>query len=117
MSVVFGFMALTVVVLLGFNYTWSRGLAGQPFPVQVWEKTLRLARWSRVRPTPQETPRDIVTRLRRELPDVKDLDFMGDAYVRARYGQKQLSEEEHDRLAGVFKQARNTLLARLLRWK
>jgi hypothetical protein len=37
--------------------------------------------------------------------------------VRARYGRKDLTEEEHERLSGIFKQARNTLLARLLRWK
>jgi len=116
-SIIIGLMALTLAVFIAFNYTWSRGLAGQPFAVQVWEKTLRLARWSRVRPTPQETPRDIVARLRKELPDVKDLDYMGDAYVRARYGRKELTDEEHDRLAGIFKQARNTLLARLMRWK
>jgi transglutaminase-like putative cysteine protease len=116
-TIVLALMALTMAVFLVFNYTWSRGLTGQPYPVQVWEKTLRLARWSRVRPTPQETPKDIVARLRKELPDVKDLDYMGDAYVRARYGRKDLTEAEHDRLSGIFKQARNTLLARLLRWK
>jgi transglutaminase-like putative cysteine protease len=116
-TVVLGLMALTLAVFISFNYAWSRGLSGQPFAVQVWEKTLRLARWSRVRPTPQETPRDIIARLHKELPDVKDLDYMGDAYVRARYGRKELTDEEHDRLSGIFKQARNTLLARLLRWK
>jgi transglutaminase-like putative cysteine protease len=117
LTVILCFMALTLVAFLGFNYAWQRGLAGQPFPVQVWEKTLRLARWSRVRPTPQETPRDIVARLRKEMPDVNDLDYMGDAYVRARYGRKELTQDEHERLSGVWKQARNTLLARLLRWK
>ena len=35
MTVIVAFMALTLLVFVVFNYTWTRGLAGQPFPVQV----------------------------------------------------------------------------------
>jgi transglutaminase-like putative cysteine protease len=116
-TVILGLMALTGLVVLSFNWTLQRGLGNSPYAVQVWEKTLRLARWSKIRPLPQETPREVMLRLRRQLPDVEDLDYMTESYVRARYGQKELQPAEKERLNKVWGQARKTLLARFLRWK
>jgi transglutaminase-like putative cysteine protease len=113
-------LAVLAVTLAGaalFQWSWQHGLRGLPYPVQVWEKTLRLARWAKLRPLPQETPREIVKRLRKELPEVEDLDYLGESYIRSRYGKKELTEAERERLDGVWKQSRNTLLARLLRWR
>jgi hypothetical protein len=117
MSILLGLLAITVVVAGVFQYSWQHGLGGMPYPVQVWEKTLRLARWVKLRPLPHETPREIVRRLKRELPEVKDLDYLGESYIRSRYGQKPLTDNERERLEGVWKQSRNTLLQRLLRWR
>jgi transglutaminase-like putative cysteine protease len=116
-SAILGVVAVLVLGAGVFQLSWQRGLGGYPYPVQIWEKTLRLARWSRIRPRPQETPREVIDRLRESLPEVEDLDYLGESYIRARYGHKELTEEERDRLKGVWNQARNTLLARLLRWK
>jgi transglutaminase-like putative cysteine protease len=99
-----------------FQYSWQRGLGGLDYPVQVWEKTMRLARWAKIRPLPQETPRDIVARLRRELPEVNDIDYLGESFLRSRYGAKALAPAEKERLATVWKDVRTTLLRRLLRW-
>jgi hypothetical protein len=117
LSVVLGIIALTLAGGGLFHYSWQRGLRGLDYPVQVWEKTLRLAKWSRVRPLPQETPREVMARLRRELPEVDDIDYLGDSFIRSRYGKKALTPDEKDRLSAVWSKARNTLLARLLRWK
>jgi transglutaminase-like putative cysteine protease len=117
MSVVLLVLGLTLVGGGLFQYSWQHGLRGLDYPVQVWEKTLRLARWSHVRPLPQETPREVVARLRRELPEVEDLDYLGESFIRSRYGQKQLNPEEKERLTEVWHKARNNLLQRLLRWK
>jgi hypothetical protein len=87
------------------------------YRVQTWEKTLRLARWAKVRPQPQETPRDIVARLRRELPDVQDLDYLGESFIRSRYGHKDLAPAEKERLTALWRDIRKTLLQRFLRWK
>jgi len=110
-------LGLTLVGGGLFQYSWQHGLRGLDYPVQVWEKTLRLARWSHVRPLPQETPKEVVARLRRELPEVEDLDYLEESFVRSRYGKKQLNPEEKERLTEVWHKARNNLLQRLLRWK
>jgi transglutaminase-like putative cysteine protease len=99
------------------HFGLQRGLAGVPYPVQIWEKTLRLGRWSRIRPIPQETPRDVMARLKQELPEVQDLDYLGESFIRARYGQKELSPDERQRLTQVWNQVRNTLFARIARWR
>ena len=79
---------------LGPYLCQGHGLRGLDYPVQVWEKTLRLAKWSKVRPLPQETPREVVERLRRELPEVEDLDYLGETFIRSRYGHKPLTPDE-----------------------
>ena len=117
LTVLIAIVGLTALGAGLFQYSWQRGLGGLDYPVQVWEKTMRLARWARIRPAPQDTPRDITSRLHRELPEVQDLDYMSEAFLRSRYGQKQLEPAEKDRLAAVWKNVRNTLLQRLLRWK
>lgn len=117
LTVVLGVLGITLVGGGIFQYSWQRGLGGLDYPVQIWEKTLRLARWSHVRPLPNETPREVVARLRRELPEVNDLDYLGESFIRSRYGQKKLNPEEKARLTAVWNKARNNLLQRLLRWK
>ncbi len=117
LTIVVGVVAISALGAGIFQYSWQHGLRGMAYPVQVWEKTLRLARWAKVRPLPQETPREIVARLRQQLPEVDDLEYLGESYIRSRYGRKELTESERERLAGVWKQSRNTLLSRLLRWR
>ena len=114
---IIGLLAFTVAVGGTFQFVLQRGLGGLDYPIRVWEQTLRLARWAKVRPLPQETPRDIVARLRQELPDVQDLDYLGDSFIRSRYGRKELAPEERQRLTVVWRDVRRTLLQRLLRWK
>jgi transglutaminase-like putative cysteine protease len=117
LGIVLAVLAVTATAGGIFHYSWQHGLGGLPYSVQIWEKTLRLARWAKIKPTPQETPRELLARLRRELPDVEDLDYLGDSFIRARYGQKELVEAEQQRLMLVLNQVRNTLLQLLLRWK
>lgn len=117
MIIVLGVLALTLAGAGILRYSWTRGLAGMPYPVQVWEKTLRLARWASFKPLPQETPREVVARLRRELPEVEDLEYLSETYVRSRYGSKVLSESEQERLESVWRRVRNNLMQRLLRWR
>jgi transglutaminase-like putative cysteine protease len=116
-SVVLGLLLLTALAFGAFHYSWTHGLTGLPFAVQTWEKTLRLARWSNIRPLPQETPREVGDRLRQELPEVQDLDYLSESYIRSRYGGKELTPPEQERLESVWKQTRNNLFQRLLKWR
>ncbi|MPZ49666.1 MAG: DUF4129 domain-containing protein [Dehalococcoidia bacterium] len=117
LTIVLLFVGITAVGSGIVHYGLNRGLGGVAYPVQIWEKTLRLGRWTKIRPIPQETPREVMARLKRELPDVPDLDYLGESFIRARYGQKELGAEERQRLNQVWSQVRNTLFGRLLRWK
>lgn len=116
-SVILLFLAVTVVGGGIFQFAWQRGLGGLPYPVQVWEKTMRLTGWARIRSQPQETPREVTKRLHRELPEVDDLDYLSESFIRARYGQKELNEADKERLNKVWKQVRGTLVPRIFRWK
>jgi hypothetical protein len=116
-TVIVLFLAVTVVGGGIFQFAWQRGLGGLPYPVQIWEKTMRLSRWARIPVTPQETPRELTKRLKRELPEVDDMDYLGESFVRARYGQKELDASEKARLTKVWKQVRGDLLPRIFRWK
>jgi hypothetical protein len=116
-SILLVLVAVTLLVTGVFQYSLERGLRGLPYPVRVWEKTLRLAKWARIRPLPQETPREVTSRLHRALPEVADLGFLGESYVRARYGHKEMAPEEQARLQGIWRQARNSLLGRIMRWR
>jgi hypothetical protein len=117
LSVVLGLLLLTFLVFVTVQVSWQWGLRTYSYPAQIWEKTLRLGRWTRIRPLPQDTPREVVARLRQELPEVEDLDYIGESYMKSRYGNKELTEDERNRLTQVWNTARNNLLARLLRWK
>ena len=116
-TVILLFLGITAVGGGIFHYTWQHGLSDFDYPVQIWEKTLRLARWARIPIAPQETPRELTTRLQQELSEVEDLDFVGESYIRSRYGHKELSPEEKERLTAVWKKTRGSLFGRILRWK
>ncbi len=116
-SVILLFLGITAVGGGVFHYTWQHGLSDFDYPVQIWEKTLRLARWARIPIVPQETPRELTARLQQELSGVEDLDFVGESYIRSRYGHKELTPEEKERLTAVWKKTRGNLFGRILRWK
>jgi len=78
---------------------------------------MRLTRWARIPTVPQETPREVTTRLHKELPEVDDLDYLSETFVRSRYGQKEISEPEKERLTKAWKQVRSNLFSRVFRWK
>jgi transglutaminase-like putative cysteine protease len=100
-----------------FRFTWERGIGGLDYPSQIWEKTLRLARWAQIPVAPQQTPSEYTARLHRELPDVEDVDFLGATYVRTRFGHKALDPKDRDRLTAVWQDLRANLLARILHWR
>ena len=117
LSIVLGLLLFTVLVFFAVQVSWQWGLRSYSYPAQIWEKTLRLGRWSRIRTLPQETPREVVARLRQHLPEVDDLDYLSETYMKTRYGQKELSDEERSRLTQVWNRARNNLLTKLFRWR
>src|SRR5690606_5870691 len=84
LSVVLGLIAITALLFILIQLGWQWGLRRYSYPVQIWEKTLRLGRWSRIRPLPQETPREVIGRLRQHVPDVDDLDYLGESYMKTR---------------------------------
>jgi transglutaminase-like putative cysteine protease len=114
-------LAVIVVVVLasaaGVRYAWNRGLDGLGYPVQVWEKTVRLASWARMGPRPSQTPREFIGDLRQELPEVRDLPFLAASYERAQFGRKPLAEGDKGRLESLWRTLRSRLLSRILRWR
>lgn len=117
LGVIVLFIGITAVAGGAFHYSWQHGLGGLDYPTQVWEKTVRLARFARIPSFPQQTPYEYAEQLQRELPEVPDVELLSSSFVRARYGQKQLSEAETEHLTEVWKRVRNTLLSRIFRWK
>jgi transglutaminase-like putative cysteine protease len=107
--------AVVATGALGARFAWEFGLGGLPRPVQLWEKTQRLARLARFGAKPSDTPREFATRLRDNVPGTDAASYMAAQYERARFGQKQLSEEETERLESAWSSVRNQLLRRIFR--
>lgn len=99
--------ALVGVVMLG----WQRSFAGLPYPQQLWAKTVRLAGWGGMRPQPGQTPHDFAQRLGKRHLDVRDdMPTLADAYVKSRYGHKDLSEAEVVALKDAWPEVRANLV-------
>lgn len=112
-----GAVAVIGAVALAVRWAWQRGLAGLPYPAQVWEKTLRLANWAKIGPQPQQTPREYARHLGEELPELEGIDYLAEAYNRAQFGKKEVTAEEEEEVRSVWVRLRNRLWARILRWR
>lgn len=111
-----GIGAVFALLAAGARFAWEFGLGGMPRPVQIWEKTQRLARLSNAPARPTETPREYARRLRVQVPRTgADATYLAAAYERARFGHKQLDEDEAERLESAWQTVRNELLRRALR--
>jgi transglutaminase-like putative cysteine protease len=117
------YVLLVIVVIggtagIGLKLAWERGMSGLDYPAQLWEKTVRLASWLRLGPKPYQTATEYGRSLRSALPDVTDgLDVVVDSYQVSRYGRRDLTPVERDRLDTVWPPLRNGLIRRVLRWK
>ncbi len=107
--------ALAAIVIGGSRFAWEYGIGGLSRPAQLWEKTQRLARWGKAGGGASETPREFASRLRRDVPGADDVAYLAAAYERNRFGRKELSENETERLDAAWVSVRNTLLRRVLR--
>jgi hypothetical protein len=105
------------VIVGGGRFAWEYGLGGLPRPAQLWEKTQRLAKWGNAGSKPTETPREFATRLRDDVPGSDGARYLAAAYERSRFGQKNLSEDESERLEAEYASVRNRLLRRVFRLK
>jgi len=105
----------TVAFAMGARFAWEFGMGGLPRPVQLWEKTQRLARVARAGAKPSETPREFATRLRGDVPGTEASAYMAAQYERARFGKKIATDEESERLEAAWASVRNQLLRRIFR--
>jgi len=108
-------VALFVALAVGMRRAWNGGTAGLAYPVQVWEKTARLASWAGIGPEPTQTPREYVRDLQGELPEVTGLPFLAESYERTQFGRKPLTEQDRGRLESLWKEIRPRLIRCILR--
>lgn len=116
------YLALTAlaVLLIGGGFlrlAWEWGLRDLDPPAKTWEKTLRLARWTRLRPRPNQTPNEFAGDLTRRTSLEAEPRAVAEQYARTRYGHKPLSAEERSSLNGSWTRLRNRLIKRVLRLK
>lgn len=116
------YIALTLLavcaVSAGFlRFAWEYPLRGLDYPSRTWEKTLRLARWLRVQPGPQQTPREFAATLSARTHLGDEPRTVADGYLRTRYGRQHPTNTDHAALDRAWIRVRNRLLKRLLRLK
>jgi hypothetical protein len=109
-----GLAAIVLGTAGGVGYAWRRGIAGLEPPARLWGQTLRLASWARLPAAPDQTPAEYALSLREQAPGLDDVDLLADAYVRHRYGGRQLAEDELTRLESAWRAVRGRLLRRLV---
>jgi hypothetical protein len=110
-----GIGLVLALALGGGRFAWEYGLGGLARPAQLWEKTARLASFARIGPQPADTPREFAARLRDDVPGTRDVGYLAAAYERSRFGQKELTEDETERLESAWLAVRNRLLRRVFR--
>jgi transglutaminase-like putative cysteine protease len=106
------------IIVLGTagRFAWEYGLGGLSPAARIWEKTARLARFSKLSPTPSETPREYAARLRREVPGAGAAGFLASRYESSRYSSgSPASDPEAEKLETAWSSLRNALLRRALR--
>jgi transglutaminase-like putative cysteine protease len=107
--------AVIVALAAAGRFAWEYGMGGLSHPSRLWEKTLRLAALGKVGARASETPREFAARLRRDVEGAGAAGYVAAKYEGARFGQKQLSEEETEKLDAAWASLRNALLRRVLR--
>jgi transglutaminase-like putative cysteine protease len=110
-----GLFALAVAAAAFGRFAWERNLGGASRPVQLWEKTMRLASLGKRGPQPSETPAEFATRLRRDVPGTDAAGYLAARYERSRFGKKQLTDEETERIESAWASVRGALLRHALR--
>jgi len=116
------YLALTLVALLALSggfvrLAWEAGLRGLDYPSRTWEKTIRLARWTRIRHRPSQTPIEFAGEISRRAHLGDEPRTVADSYLRSRYGHRKLAREESAALSTSWLRLRNRLIKRVLRLK
>ncbi len=107
-----GLAALAVAGGGGLALAWRRGLGGLPPAAGYWERTVRLATWTRIPYDRSRTPREHANALRDALPETDGIDLLSDAYVRERFSSRATPPADAARLAAAWRGVRNGLLRR-----
>ncbi len=114
--IVLGVIALIGATLAGAGkFAWEYGLGGLNRSSQLWEKTLRLSAIGKHGARSHETPREFAARLRRDVPGADAAGYLAASYERNRFGQKQLSDDDAEKLESAWSSLRGALLRRALR--
>jgi hypothetical protein len=110
-----GFFALVLATGGGLRFAWNRGMGGLDLPSQLWEKTVRLASWTRLPPGATQTPHEYAKTLQDQVSDLDGIDVLAESYVARRFGGRALDEGSRARLQDAWRSVRRRLLRRLLR--
>lgn len=94
---------------------WYRRFAPLDLVSQTYEKVVVLARLAGLRPRPWQTPLEFADRLRAEVGDVSaDIETVFGAFVRVRFGRRQLDEAEQARVSVAWGRLRGRIIRRIL---
>jgi hypothetical protein len=108
---------IVVAAVVAAKVAWEWGLGGLSEPAKLWEKTVRLATLGRMKPEASETPREFAARLRRDVPGAGAAGYVAAQYENDRFGHKDMSDDEQERLEGAWSSLRSALVRRILRLK
>lgn len=111
--------AMGAVVGLGW-LVWERPLRGLTVAEGVFARLVRVTRWLGLAPRAADTPHEYGRRIAGAIPERReDISTIVDAYVRERFGRRDIDEAEAARLGGAWRRLREQLLsaAGRLSWK
>ena len=95
---------------------WNRSLMAVPVAERGYAKMNRLATFAMSRRKPQQTPHEYAEAIAQAFPDIRDdTRTVAGAYVRSKYGQAELGEEEQGLLQEAWLRVRGTLARSTLR--
>ena len=111
-----GIFGAVIVASLVVKMLWRRFMYPAQDPRIAYRRLAFLGRLASVGPIDHQTPYQYRQRLTQLLPDYREqLSVVIDAYVRARYGQRQLNDDQRADLSQAWLALRMPLLLRTLR--
>jgi hypothetical protein len=103
-------LAFAALLAMAVGLGWRRAVAGLPFEQQTWEKVVRLSSLAGHPLEPGQTPAEYANGLQKVFRGLRGVSVIASAYNRSRFGRRDASVEERQRIGDLWPPIRGELL-------
>jgi len=112
-------VAFAALLAMAVGLGWRKAVAGLPIEQQTWEKVVRLSSLAGHPLEAGQTPAEYANGLQKTFRSLRGVSVIASAYNRSRFGRRDASQEERERIREIWPPVRGELIraiaARVLR--